>query len=166
MKKHTLYLVQAVVAAVKILLFLVAPLVVLRLPFAGNVFSMKGLQLYHAGAIVCLFMIIVYGVMLLLSFGSTQKLDLIAAAAALVMEIIVAVNAAGMVGMEQLFSLLKTIPQVVPYLSVASELAKTVFQPSAWLYISMALTAVYAVLALLSAPANASRYISGSSSRK
>ena len=166
MKKQSLYLMQAVVAAVKILLFLVAPLVVLRLPFAGSVFSMKGLQLYHAGATVCLFMLIVYGVMLLLSFGSTQKLDLIAAAAALIMEIIVAFNAAGMVGMDQLLSLLKAIPQFAPYLPAASELAKTVFQPSAWLYISMALTAVYAVLALLSVPANTSRYLSGSSSRK
>lgn len=163
MKKNSLYLIQAAVAALKILLFFVAPLVVLKLPFAGNVFSLKGMQLYHAGAVVCLFMLIVYGVMLLLSFGSTQKLDLIAAAAALIMELVVAFNAMNMIGMEQLFSLLRAIPQVAPYLSVVSDLAKTAFQPGAWLYISIALTVVYAILALISEPAYTSRYTSGSS---
>lgn len=140
---------QAVVAIAKLVMYFTMPMIALVVPVMGEVFGLKGLDLYNWGHVVlCLVAMILYVVMLIFTLGPLQKISVIPAAAALVVEIIIMSTASGLIPISEWVAILNQhIPaEYASYVSMAEAILKTSIRPATGLIISMVLTLVYAVL--------------------
>lgn len=139
---------QAAIAAAKLVLFFVLPMIAINLPVVGEIFRMKGMDLYNQLHVdLCIFMMIAYALMLVCSFGPLQTFSFVPALAALVMEIIVMANPSGIVPIKELLAWVTTmIPaEYVSYVQVGEQVLKQFIRPGIGVTITMILTLVYAL---------------------
>ncbi len=140
---------QAVIAIVKLVLFFVLPLLAINLPVVGEVFRMKGMDLYNQLHVdLCMYMVIAYALMLLCSFGPLQSFSFVPALAALVLEIIILANAGSIVPIKVLLA--RVTPQIPveysSYIAVGEQVLRSFIRPGIGVTITMILTLVYAFL--------------------
>ena len=169
-KNEAMVFLPTVIAIVKLLLYFFAPMIVFTIPMVGDIYGFKGHDLYTLGATLCLFLVIVYVLMTLLSLTSMKKAGMGAALAALILEAVVLFNAAGILPLDKVLAFVNTLPGIgaaAQYLTAGAGILKNFLKPSVWMIISTLLTLVYGFLTLTSQPVyahKASGTSSGSSS--
>lgn len=154
---------QTIIAVVKLVIFFVMPMIRLTffgftVPLLGDFIGLRGLDLNNFGAWLCILPMVLYLVMLAFSVGPLQQYSLIPAAVALVIEIIIIASAGNLLPIDTVAAWVKTTyPSFAGVADVGSGIAKMLLRPSTSFIVSMVLTVLYGVFAVVPA----SDYIMG-----
>ncbi len=145
-------IIQLVVAAAKLILYFVLPVVSFTVSIIVVSFSygFKPMDIYNAtGNFMLLLPLILYGVLLIFTVNPLQKFSMFAAAAVLIVEIVLLIMAPKMISIDSLLEMIRSAvdpdvyANISTYLQGAKMLLESFMKPGLGLIINLILTVVY-----------------------
>lgn len=140
-----LNIVQIVIVAAKLILFFVLPMIAFTVPIVGDLFGLKGLDVYRWGNFLGLLPMLVYFVMLIFTLGPLQQLSFVPALIALVVEIIIISTSADLLPVDTIKLLcMQYFPDYASTLDLTvTTAARLLLKPGIGFIINMVLTLFY-----------------------
>ena len=140
-----LNVVQLPLVIVKLMLYFVLPMLAFSVPVVGELFGLKGLDVYRWGNFLGLLPMLLYFLMLIFTIGPLQKLSFIPAIAAFVVEIIIVINAANLLPIETIKMLcMQYFPEYTSSIDLTlSTAARLLLKPGLAFIINMVITILY-----------------------